>query len=105
MTDKELRDLKNQIHDCANLDLTPEQLEEVASSPRVRADIAIGGIDTVTRETAMDVLAQKIVGRSWPMYGDGETVRKQFFVDFEREAVAKGYKLVAEDDEDEDDEG
>jgi hypothetical protein len=89
---KEHQVLKNAIHDTCALDLTQEQLEELVRDPRIQASLAVGGVDTVTRETAAEVLSQKILGRSWPTYSEENS--DEFFWAFNQAATAQGYKLV-----------
>lgn len=78
------------VRECCDLELTPEQANEVLEDPKVQAALAAGGRDTVTRETAADFLAQKVMGRGWPTYAEGGY--DVFLAGFLHRASEMGYK-------------
>lgn len=90
----ELQDLKRALHDWSGVDLTDEQGEELLADPEVARTLG-WGFDTVCREAAMRALARRLVGRDWPLYGEGDEVAKAFEAAFQKAAIEKGYKLVA----------
>ena len=79
-------------NDYALVRLSTEQAVEVMKSPRVASELAHR--DTLTRERITDFLAQKILGRPWPTYGDGEEVANAFYRDFREAAKKCGYDVV-----------
>lgn len=84
------------VHDCVGIDLTDAQLEELCSDSQIVAEVTEWGtFDTQTQERIANVLAEKIVGRRWPMYGDSKESKEAFYRDFEREALSKGYRLIS----------
>jgi len=93
-TDRDIKAVRDSVHDWVGIDLTETQARELILDPRVASDYVRGGMDTVTRETAADVLAKRIVGRSWPTYGDGGEVGKRFFAEFAVKAEEKGYVVL-----------
>lgn len=93
-TAKDLKALKDVVHDWMEIDLTEDQARELLLDPKVISEYVRWGMDTVTREAAGDVLARRIVGRPWPLNKDGKEAGDLFHAEFEAKAPEKGYVLV-----------
>ncbi len=95
---KDIRETQAAVHDEMGLDLTLEQALEILNDPHVAGEVASWGVyDTETRGAIANFLAKKIVGRPWPLYGDGEEVAARFKEDLTKNARALGYKVIASD--------
>lgn len=66
---KELREI---VEDCSGLTLDPEVFSTIVENERIVGEAEYwGASDTVVRESAMDLVLRKLIGRSWPTYGEG----------------------------------
>jgi hypothetical protein len=52
-----------------------------------------GIYDTETRSVLCNIIAKRLVGRSWPTYGDGKEHNENFFEDLQSAARRHGYKI------------
>lgn len=55
------------------------------------------GLDTVAREIATEFVAMAFFGRPWPMYGDDESYRKDFFAELDLKKSTQNWKLECQD--------
>lgn len=82
--------VKDTAADVCGLELNDAQATEILSDPHVKAALATGGADTVSRETVADFLSKKIMGEPWPTYSTpGFNV---FLASFLHKAANMGYK-------------
>ena len=81
------------LSNCCGLLFTGDQAREIMADATVSKCFNIGGLDTSTRESAMNFLALKILGRRWPVCGDGKIAMEDFNEEFIRTAPAKGYDV------------
>lgn len=97
MSDLSIRDqVKNAARDYTGVRLTDEQADQILSLDAMRYGIANFGLDTVAREKIASILANRIVGRSWPRYGEAQETKDAFFSAFPKYAAEKGYEYVDE---------
>lgn len=80
-------------HDWYGIELTEEQAREAMSDPGIKSNLA-WGLDTVARESIGAWLGRKIVGRPWPIYGDGPDAAEAYWRELADKAPAAGYKLT-----------
>jgi hypothetical protein len=90
---KDIAAARAECHDWMEVDLTDEQARELLMDPAVASELLLGGMDTCTREAMGKVLAQRVVGRPWPTYGDGKEAADRFYEEFRAKAPEKGYTL------------
>lgn len=50
--------------------------------------------DTMDREDLMDSLSKQVLGKSWPMYKDGDEYFYKFYQEFHDQCLQRGYKLT-----------
>lgn len=86
--------IQDTARDDYGIDLTLDQAKALCEERDIVATFAIGGFDTVTREKVASVLARRIIGRDWPMYGDGRPALERFVEDMREKAPQLGYTLL-----------
>lgn len=77
------------------LDLTKEQAEDIlASDISLAAEISeFGAMDTLVREQTIKSIIHKLgIQNDWPMYGNSEEYKKDFYDKFGQACVSNGYK-------------
>ncbi len=90
-----ITELRNVIEESCEIVVTDAQAREVLDDPYLGPEILKwSASDTCTRGEIMSFLAKKIVGRSWPINGEGEAVYNAFIADFREKAVKLGYTFV-----------
>jgi len=77
--------IKEQMKLWYKLDLTDELVMEFLQNNPITS------FDTVNREDFIDFIAKKVTGTHWPLNGDEELYKKEFFEKFEKEAINSGY--------------
>ncbi len=97
MSTKLRRECIEVIANYGGVRLTTTQFEELLfANPRLEKQLIKfdSPSDTMDREDMLGALAVMVVGRPWPIYGDGEAVSKKFFEDYDAALTAKGYTRV-----------
>ena len=85
------------LNDYAGVELTEDQfLDLMKDDPSLVKQLIKYNSprDTMDREFMMEVLANRLTGRSWPCYGEGKEVFESFIQVFNENAIQQGYKLV-----------
>lgn len=89
-----LRDIKAVVNDWYGIELTNAQVEEILSVPSIRGEVdEFGVFDTETRSKIGNYLARKIVGRPWPLNGDDQVTRDEFWEKLRTNGKTLGYKV------------
>lgn len=65
--------------------LTDEQIKDIQDKFNFKY------FDTVERDECIDYIVKKITGRAWPLNGDSEEYKKQFYADLKEGAGKLGY--------------
>lgn len=87
------KDISDAVNDWMGITLTDAQVDEILADENLGYDCRQFGIDTVVRENIGQFLAKKITGRAWPLGGDTQEAKDEFFRLYEQNAEAKGFTL------------
>lgn len=93
-TPTEIKQARAVLHDWCGVEVTDDQARELLADPRVASELPYGVMDTCTREALMSALARRVVGRNWPIYGDGREAMEKFSAEMREKAPQLGYKLL-----------
>lgn len=88
MTTKDYFKIIDEIHEWYGIDLNVKQLKSLLSNePKLLVDYLhpFKGMDTNLREQIIELLAEKYVGLSWPVYSTSKKETKFFFKKLKRE--------------------
>ncbi len=72
--------------------LTTGQVEKYLQIKRAKKDINECGFDTVARESYLETLSQKIMGKSWPCGGTPKEEQEEFLKELGEKAAVHNYK-------------
>ncbi len=101
MDDRVIAGALNYYCDWIGFRLTKEQfLEILESGPRVKLDLMENGPDTSNRESFMDLLAQKVVGRKWPEGSASKGEVEEFYILMKAKGRKLGYGIPEDYDAD-----
>lgn len=76
------------------IDLTDEQIDVFLEWWKKTFEEDMEAFDTMEREDFAGYVANIVVGRDWPIYGDGHEVGEQFMNDFYSKVEDFGFKLI-----------
>ena len=91
----DIADLQREIQDWYLIELSQGKVRELLRYyPQVAAEMFLDGVDTVTRETMADAIADDVLaGHSWPIGMDPKMRSAKFFKEFAAAAPERGYRL------------
>lgn len=89
---KQIEDIKDTMKKWYGFDLTDDQVIEYLRYRQDCNSIENLGFDTVEREDFGYYLAEKITGLNWPMNGDDDKIKEDFFKSLAENAPKFGYK-------------
>ena len=78
-----IKSCQNEMLDWYNIQVSKEKAEEFITSNNVES------FDTVERENFANEIALKVTGMSWPMNGDSDEYKKEFWAKWNLPTVSK----------------
>jgi hypothetical protein len=91
---KDIKAIHDTFCDCLGLDFTDEQIQTLMSNETsILHEMAQHGIDTCVRESLNGAVAQRLLRKPMPTYGDGEDVAEKFYKELEEKAKEAGIKV------------
>jgi len=87
-----IKRLKAEMKRWYGFELTDDQIKEYYDYYRDYHSLEEMGFDTVEREDFGYYLAHKITGLNWPMNGDDDNIKKEFYKSLAENAPKMGYK-------------
>lgn len=80
--------IKQEMNDWYGFVLTDQQVDDFLNEyPQAVY------FDTLERETFADYIAEKVTGMSFPMNGDSQEYKREFYAKFEENAKQMGYEV------------
>jgi hypothetical protein len=68
------------LKDYGDIVISLEKMETILNEDkRLLNEITINDMDTISREMLFDAFSMKYIGSRWPMYGDHEPYKTEFF--------------------------
>ena len=102
-TKEDLTTMVEEIKGWTGIIIPKKELRKLLNKADIETKVQIAegcsstyGLDTGARELLMDELAFELVGKSWPLYADGERSGKNFMNDLEQECEKRGWKIETE---------
>jgi hypothetical protein len=99
LSNDELEDCVTGIQYSTGFILTHEQIKSILTVFDIDEIRKFGVFDTVVRETLMNNVSKKLLGESWPTYGEtrsGEVDWKNFISRLRLSAIDHGWKIADE---------
>lgn len=79
--------IKIEMSQYYGLKLTDDQIKDI------RENNNFEHFDTLEREQCIDYVAKKITGKGWPLNGDPDSYKKQFYKELKDKSKKLGYKF------------